>query len=192
MNRLSARTRLSPRVLVFAVLFLAAASLGYAADPDQDRANMVSVVSLQKSIDGKLTHILPDEPFFILGTTHGVYLDGYGAVFTAEVNLATAPISPLMPNPTKEMIDRHHQKKMDRVPVLEQVMREILVQTAASMDTLPDSDRIVIAVSLTSYAWEPAGLPRQIVVQGRKSTLLAARNASDGTQLARLIKAEEY
>jgi hypothetical protein len=176
----------------FFVVLLAAAGFGYAASPDQGHATMVSIVSTQRSIDGKLAHIWPDEPFFVLGTTHGVYLDGYGAVFTAEVNLATAPISPFMPNPTREIIARHHQKKVERLPQLEQAMRDALAQTASSLDTLADTDRVVLAVSLTSYAWEPAGLPCQIVMQGQKGALVAALNAGGGAQLAGVIKAEEY
>jgi len=172
-------------------LFLAA-GLACAAGPDQEHATVVSVVSMQKSIDRQLAHLWPDEPYFVLGTTHGVYLDGYGAVFTAEVNLASAPVSPLAPVPSKERINQHHQKKLDRLPQLEQAMREILVQTAASMDTLSDKDHVVIAVSLTSYSWEPAGLPCQIIMQGQKGALMAARSANGGPQLASLIKAEEH
>jgi hypothetical protein len=172
------------------VLLLAAASIGFAAGPD--RAAMTSIVSVQRSIDGKLAHMWPDEPFFVLGTTHGVYLDGYGAVFTAEVNLVTAPVSPLMPVPTKEMIALHHQKKFERIPQLEQVMREAMAQAAASMTTLADTDRVVLAVSLTSYSWEPPGLPSQIVMQGQRGDLVAALNAGGGAQLANVIKAEAY
>jgi hypothetical protein len=153
---------------------------------------MTSIVSMQRTFDGRLAHIWPDEPFFVLGTTHGVYLEGYGAVFTAEVNLAVAPVSPLAPVPTKEMVANHHEKKMKRVPQLEQTMRDLLVQVASSMDTLADTDHVVIAVSLTSYSWEPAGVPSQIIMQGTKGALLAARNAGGGTQLASVIKAERY
>ena len=174
----------------FSVVILAAGMV-FAAGPEQARAAMVSIVSQQRSIDGKLAHIWPDEPFFVLGTTHGVYLQGYGAVFTAEVNLATAPVSPLMPVPTQEMINNHHQKKMARVPELERVMRELLVQTAASMSTLSDTDNVVIAVSLTSYSWEPTGLPSQIIMQAPKGALMNAKGA-DGTQLASLIKSEVF
>jgi hypothetical protein len=71
-------------------------------------------------------------------------------------------------------------------------MRDLLVQTAASMDTLSDTDHVVLAVSLVSYPWEPSGLPSQIVVQGQKGALLAARSAGDATQLASVIKSEEY
>ena len=176
------------RLLVIPLLGLATVS--YAAGPDRDTA--VSIISAQKSIDGKLAHMWPDEPFFVLGTTHGVFLDGYGAVFTAEVNLATAPVNPMMPVPTKEMIDRHHKKKFERIPQLEQVMREALAQTAASMNTLAGTDRVVLAVSLTSYSWEPPGLPSQIVMQGQKADLVAALNAGGGAQLANVVKAEEY
>jgi len=177
---------------VFPLFFLAAASFAHAADIPQGHVTMVSIVSMQKSIDGKLAHIWPDEPFFVLGTTHGVYLDGYGAVFTAEINLVSAPVSPFIPTPSKEMIAQHRQKKLDRIPQLEAAMRDLLVQTAASMDTLSDTDHVVLAVSLVSYPWEPSGLPSQIVVQGQKGALLAARSAGDATQLASVIKSEEY
>ena len=174
----------------FAVMTLAAGVM-FAAAPEQARAAMVSVVAQQKSIDGKLAHIWPDEPFFVLGTTHGVYLEGYGAVFTAEVNLATAPVSPLMPTPSQEMIENHHQKKVARLPDLERAMRELLVQTASSMTMLNDTDNVVLAVSLTSYSWEPSGLPSQIVMQGKKGELMKARGAG-GTQLASVIKSEVF
>ena len=177
---------------LFVVLLLAAAGFAHAASPNEGRATMVSILSLQRSIDGKLAHLWPDEPFFVLGTTHGVYLDGYGAVFTAEVNLVNAPVSPFMPAPTKEMIARHRQKKLERIPELEQTMRELLAQTAVSLDTLADTDRVVLAVSLTSYVWEPGGLPSQIVMQGQKGALVAARNAGGGAQLDSVIKSEEY
>jgi hypothetical protein len=177
---------------LFVTLLLATASFGYAASPEQGHATMVSIVSSQRSIDGKLAHIWPDEPFFVLGNTHGVYLEGYGVVFTAEVNLVTAPVSPLAPVPSKEMVTNHHDKKMKRVPQLEQVMRDLLVQTASSMNSLADTDRVVIAVSLTSYSWEPAGVPSQIIMQGTKGALLAARNSGGGTQLASVIKSETF
>jgi len=49
-----------------------------------------------------------------------------------------------------------------------------------------------LAVSLASYSWEPSGLPSQIVVQAQKGALLAARSAGGETQLASVIKSEEY
>ncbi|HTP85509.1 MAG TPA: hypothetical protein VMJ34_01110 [Bryobacteraceae bacterium] len=175
---------------LFAVLMLVA-GLACAANADQGRATMTSILSAQRTIDGRLAHIWPDEPFFVLGTTHGVYLQGYGAVFTAEVNLATAPVSPLMPVPSKEMIERHHQKKVTRLPELEKAMRELLVQAAASMNTLADTDNVVLAVSLTSYSWEPPGLPSQIVMQGQKGALLAAKNGGE-PQIDSAIKSEAF
>ena len=174
--------------LICALLF--AAALAHAAGAAGNHATLVSIVTVQKSIDGKLAHLWPDEPYFVLGSTHGVYLEGYGAVFTTEVNLVTAPINVFQPNPTREMIVRHHQRKIERLPQLEQAMRDLLLQTASSLGpTLADTDNVVLAVDLPSYAWEETGgVPTEIVMKGQKGALLAA--AKD--QLDKVIEMEEY
>jgi len=174
--------------MICAVLFTAA--LAQAAGAAGNHATLVSLVSTQKNIDGKLAHLWPDEPLFVLGPARSVYLEGYGAVFTAEIYLAPAPINPMMPNPTKEMIASYHRKKVERVPQLEQAMRDALAATASSLgSTLADTDNIVLAVELPSYAWEETGgVPAEIVMKGQKGALLAA--AKD--QLAAVIQTEEY
>ena len=46
---------------------------------------------MEKSLDNRIARLWQDNPFVLLGPTRGVYLDGYGAVFTAEVNLVAGP-----------------------------------------------------------------------------------------------------
>jgi hypothetical protein len=168
---------------------LLAASLIHAAGTAGNHATLVSIVSVQKNIDGKLTHLWPDEPFLVLGGARGLYLNGYGAVFTAEIYLAPAPMNVFQPSPTREMIARYRQRKQERVPQLEEAMREVLAQTASSLSTLADTDRVVLAVDLPSFAWEDsAGIPSQIIMQGQKSALLAATK----DQLAAVIQTEVY
>jgi len=171
-------------------VFLFAAAFVRADGVAGNHATLVSIVSVQKDIDGKLTHLWPDEPFLVLGGARGVYLEGYGAVFTAEINLAPAPINVFQPNPTAEMIAHYHQRKQERVPQLEQAMRDLLVATASSLGTkLADSDRVVLAVDLPTFAWEnSAGIPTQIIMQGQKGALLGASK----DQLASVIQTEEY
>jgi len=165
------------------------AGLAQAAGAPGNHATLASIVSVEKSIDGKLTHLWPDEPFLVLGGARGVYLEGYGAVFTAEIYLAPSPMNVFQPNPTKEMVARYRQRKQERVPQLQAAMRELVAQIASSLGTLSDNDRVVLAVDLPSFAWEDAaGIPSQIIMQGQKSALLGASK----DQLPSLLHTEEY
>src|SRR5438046_10620376 len=51
---------------------------------------------LEKHFDTKLaTRYGPNDPIDLLGGTRGIYLDGYGIVFTTDVSLiVTSPINP--------------------------------------------------------------------------------------------------
>ena len=103
----------------WALLALALAGAVWAA-PTFKRA---ALISIEKSFDDRIVHIA-DDPYILVGFTRGVYLEGYGAVFTAEVNLAIGPAqSPFRPIITKEDIVRIRAKKADRLPVLREAMR---------------------------------------------------------------------
>ena len=68
-------------------------------------------------------------------------------------------------------------RKLQRIPLLEQDMREVMAQTAAAsdMDMVPPNERIVIGVTLFYFKWEDSsGLPRQIVMSAEKQKLLQA------------------
>ncbi len=71
---------------------------------------------MEKSLDNRISRLWQDNPFLLLGPTRGVYLEGYGAVFTAEVNLVANPISLMQATLTKEDIAKHRQKKLERIP----------------------------------------------------------------------------
>ena len=158
------------RIAVLALLTFALVQIGAA---DKTRVSRASIASMETSIDKQLTKLWPDDPFLLLGTTRGVYLDGYGAVFTAELNLVTAPgISPFHPTMSKEDIARYQQKKLERLAQLREQMRGVLVSTASSMDNVPAEEQIVVAASLFRYPWEDAArLPAQILMQGRRGQL---------------------
>jgi hypothetical protein len=81
----------------------------------------------------------------MLGPTRGVYLEGYGAVFTAEVNLVAGPqIGILTPSMTKQDYAQHRQKKLARIPELKKAMAKALADTAASpeMAAVPPDEQI--------------------------------------------------
>jgi hypothetical protein len=132
---------------------------------------------MEKSLDGRIQRLWDDNPFALLGSTRGVYLEGYGAVFSAEVNLATGPT--LMHTTfTKEEIARYRSKKLERLPQLIKVLRTSLMESAASLDTVPADEQIVIVAFLTVYPWEDVhGVPGQITLQAPKKKLLEVKRA---------------
>ena len=54
----------------------------------------------------------------LLGPTRGLYLNDYGAVFTAEVSLIETPNSPFRPEIPPELKAGVHQRKLDHLPLL--------------------------------------------------------------------------
>jgi hypothetical protein len=138
------------------------------------RLTRAVLASVEKTCDGRLEASAPDA-FELLGSTRAVYLEGYGAVFSAEVNLIVSPnLSPFHQSFTKIEITRIHDRKVQRLPLLKQRMREMLVASAASLENLPPSEQVVLAVTLFHYSWEDySGLPNQIVIQAERQKLLS-------------------
>jgi hypothetical protein len=146
------------------------------------RVKRAPVKSLEKTFDSRLSTIPAGDPFWLMGTTRGVYLEGYGTVFSAELNLVNGPVvSPFRQVIPKEEVALVHKKKLERIAVLKQRMQELLTTAAAALDTMAPEDRIVLGVTLFYFSWEDtSGLPAQIVMQAERQKLLkgaAAQNS---------------
>ena len=155
--------------------------------PKLDRAAFTKV---SNSVDNRLRTLWPDYPAELVGVTHTVYIRGYGAVVTGEVNLApSSGITPFHQTITKDDKERAHQKKMQRMPELKSAMQALLVQAAADLRDVPDNEEIAIAVSLFYWVWEDkSGLPEQVVMHAPKRVLATA--AKDKTLGS--VRVEEY
>jgi len=176
--------------LFISLLLLVAAFCATASDKPRVSRSMLG--AMERSLDTRVTKLWDDNPFVLLGATRGIYLEGYGAVFTAEVNLATGPTMIMRADVTKEEKDHHRQKKIERLPQLKRMLRQALVDSAASLDTVPPEEQIVIAVFLTRYTWEDAtGLPVQLILQAPKKKLLDAQHSA-GANLEAAIHVTEY
>ena len=157
------------------------------AASDQPRVSRAMLIAGEKSLDERVTRLWDDNAFVLLGPTRGIYLDGYGAVMTTEINLATAsPYAMVRPVPSKEEIVKHKAKKLERLPELKRAMRQALVDTAASLDSVPEQEQIVVVMFLSRYPWEDTtGLPAQVSMRAQKGKLLEAqRSAGAGRDLA--------
>jgi len=77
------------------------------------------------------------------------------------------------------------------VPQLKMALKEALIAAAASLDPVPATDKVTIALILPRFSWEdPAGLPLQVVVEGTKQQLLAAQKAG-GVAIDQAVKVSE-
>jgi hypothetical protein len=150
------------------------------------------MAAMEKSFDGKVTRLWDDNPFVLLGSTRGVYLDSVGAIFTAEINLATGPTMFGQGELSKEQIARHRQKKLSRLPVIRDAARQMMMSAAASLDGVGADEQIVFCIFLSRYPWEDVtGLPSQLQFQAQKKRLLDVQRAG-GAGLEAAIKIVEY
>ena len=178
--------------LIIAVFTLVFATL---ASADRARVSRTSVAAMEESLDKRLAGLFPDDPVLLVGVTKGTYITGYGTVFMGELNLVpSAGITPFHQTISKEEIARIHQKEVDRVPKLKQVMQELLLSSAASLDTVPADEQIALSVTLFHFYWENiVGIPSQIVMHAPKKTLVAAHSGrADRATLASAIVVEEF
>lgn len=129
------------------------------------------------TLENAFTAALQKSQMEVLALPRGVYLEGYGAVFTADVNLTYTPvISPFNLTIGKEQIENVYQTKLNQMPVLRARMLEILVDAGSVLDTVPPQEQIVLVVTLGNEKWEiTGGLPSQIYMQAQRTRLLQAK-----------------
>ena len=128
---------------------------------------------LERRFDAMLEGMVQDvnEPVDVLGPTRGIYVEGYGVVFTAEVSLVKTPeLSPFLKEIPKTMADRIHQRRVERLPVLETTMDDMLHRMARTFVTVPNDEHMVLAVRLLYGSWEnTAGMPAQIMLTATRA-----------------------
>jgi hypothetical protein len=173
-----------PKRWILAIAF-AAAVIG-ATVPS--RITRASLRTLERTADGSFETLVKDDPMSILGATRAVYLDGYGVVFSTEVELSpSAAPNPFRPAFSKEDIARLKEKKRVRISFLKESMRNMLVQFAAGLHTVSPAENVAFAVTIPYFRWEDTdGMPRQIVMIAPKKAL-TAKQVSPGA-----VKVQEY
>ena len=176
---------------IFSLTFLLLTAAIWTPAADSPRVNRSALVTVEKSLDDRITRLWDDGPVALLGYTRGIYLEGYGAVFTAEVNLAAGGATLMHPVLNKEDKDQHRKKKLDRLPQLKAAMKQALMASAASLDPVPADDQVVIAIYLARYPWEDAtGIPAQLTAQATKKRLLEIQRAG-GAGLEQAVTVKE-
>lgn len=128
---------------------------------------------LQTGFDTDLASFDYNDSIDVIGRTRGIYLSDYGVVFTTELSpIITPGITPFMQKIPDEIKARVHQRKIDRMPVVRQLMGKMMKKTADQLATLPDDQQIVLVVKLLYLPYEDTtGLPSQIVMKGDKRSV---------------------
>ncbi|HTW67133.1 MAG TPA: hypothetical protein VME17_21085 [Bryobacteraceae bacterium] len=175
------------KTLLIASILLSALPAGSMAD--NPRVTRASIEAMQHSLDRKLAGLWPQDPVEVLGVPQGAYIQGYGAVFLGEVNLAPAAgISPFHPTVKPDEIRRTHEKKLQRMAALRATMRAMLVDSARSLDALPADEQVAVGLSLFYWTWEDhEGMPAQIVMHAPRKALLEAASPDKA-----VITSEEF
>src|ERR1051325_9305253 len=154
-------------------------SAAYAAAGEAPRVDRTQMEKVEKSLDNTLLKFTPDNSHTLIGLTRGIYLEGVGALFTAEVIVVNAPVNIMHPLPTKEEVLQMRKKKLERIPLLKKIVKDALVSAAASLDTIPPDEQVVIALILPRFTFEDAaGVPAQVTVQASKRKLMESRGAA--------------
>lgn len=150
---------------------------------------------VERSFNARLESLFPGELFAVLDTPQGVYVEGFGIVFTSRVNLVEAPgLGPFRPALKATELSAIREKKIQRLPVLRDSMRDAMVAAAGMLDSVPVDEQIVYGVNLFQHPYEDAkGLPTQIVMQAsRKQLLTFQTQKKDKAALVAAIKVREF
>ena len=130
---------------------------------------------VERSIDSRFKQAIDEAlPMALAGVTRGFYLEGFGVVFSLEVNVVPTPnISPFFRGYDEQQKRNLNRRKKQRLKSLEARARKVLTEEAAKVEALPADETLALAISLFYYNWEDiSGLPFQLVVQAPKRVLL--------------------
>jgi hypothetical protein len=150
------------------MMILAAAALL----PAQVKVPRAALQEIETGFDKTIREMDINAPYEILGLTRGVYLDGYGVVFTAEANLVAMGLSPFHREPDKAAIAKLNTTKKRRLITLKAAMRQTLMAAGAKLTGVPPGEQVVLAVNLFYRSYEQReGLPDQVIMQATRQAL---------------------
>ena len=132
------------------------------------------VAKIESAFEQKVKDLDPNDPFDRLGACSGVYISGYGLVFTLPLSLVSAPtFGPFTGGFTPQKADAIHKRKLAHLPLLKKAMSEMALQASKAFPTLPPTDKVVVAARLFYLDYEDkTGLPEQIVVRDERGPAL--------------------
>jgi hypothetical protein len=139
---------------------------------DRPRVTREDLAGVEKSVDSTIRSWDVTEPYDLLGFTRGVYLPGYGVVFTTEVNLMITVITPFNLPPTGKKLLQLKEKKQARLSFVRGWMKETLINAGASLEQVPPGEKIVYAMTIFYQSFEDhSGMPNQVIIEAPRQAL---------------------
>lgn len=175
--------------LCLALATLACAFSLAAEDPaGKTTLNFQAVRRSERSIDGRIERYNTESPMEVIGATRAMYLPGTGLLFSIEVSLSPAVgISPFFQGMPPGEVEKIHQAKLGRVPVLRQLLLTLLPEMAKAHAEVPDTEEIVMGATMFYFPYENRkGLPEQMVVRATAGKLRQIRTSGDPNDAARV------
>ena len=150
-------------------LLLAGVALLGAAAP---RVSRQVLQNLERGFDQRVQQFSLDDPIEVLGPARALYVDKFGVVISAEVNLVVTAITPFRPQLSNDQLDKLRVKKIARLPAVRKIMRDTLVSAATTLKTLGPDEQIAVGLSFFHRPFElRQDLPAQIVMQAPRRVL---------------------
>jgi len=172
------------------LLLIAAATLCIAST--EPRVSRASIVAVEKSINENFANY-PGDPYAVIGNARGTYLEGYGALFTVELDLINT--GPINPNPFKQKVTPQEitgtrERKLKKLAILRESMRSLILNAGGTLEGLPPNERVAMEAVLLYNSWEDSkGMPRRLFMSAEKQKLRGARAGQP--ELAAIIEEQE-
>lgn len=161
------------------LLLIAVATICFAST--EPRVSLAALHAVETSMNSSFGPRGSD-PWVLDGNARGTYLDGYGVLFTFEIDLVNtggllgSPFKPVM---SPEEISSIRARKLKKLPELRETMRSLLMDSSTTLEGLPGNERISMEATLLSYSWERSGreMPRRVLMSAEKQKLLDAKES---------------
>jgi len=149
--------------------------------PAPGKVDFAGISKLEGAFEQKVKNLNPGDPVDQLGACSGVYLGGYGLVFTTPLSLVAAPVfGPFTGGFTPQKAEVIHKRKLAQLPALRKAMSDMVVQAAKASTTLSPEEKVVVAVRLVYLDYEDkTGLPNQIVMSADRASALSGAIHTD-------------
>ena len=178
------------------ISLLAATALCLAAT--ESRVTRASLQAVETSVNEAFNPRGP-EPYDLLGEARATYLDGYGTLITAEVDLVVAggmafTLTPFKPTATPEELAAFRDRKMKRLPEFKDAMRGLMTNASSTLEGMPANEKIVMEATLFSFSWEKNAkeMPRRILMSAAKQKLLEAKAShASPAELAAIVEEQD-
>ncbi len=185
---MTAKARFWAPLRIALSILLVALTLAAETPGSKSPVDFASIRRSEREIDSRIELFNTSAPMDVIGATRAVYVEGTGLLFSIEVSLAPAVgISPFFTNMPPGEVEKIHTSKLQRVPVLRELLLVMLAAMAKAHSDVPDTEEIVMGATLFYFPYENRdGLPAQMVVRARAGELRKIQVSSDVNDAARV------